>query len=59
VQICLRVPDAEAWRDWMAAHDVAGLSAMFENGALGIRAFVVEDPEGYQIEIQTPTREGA
>ena len=59
VQLCLRVPDVDAWRGWAAAQGVAGLSEMFENDALGIRAFVFDDPEGYQIEIQTPTRAGA
>ena len=38
---------------------MANLSPMFQNDALGIRAFVFEDPEGYQIEIQSPTRANA
>ncbi|MEM6635048.1 MAG: VOC family protein [Pseudomonadota bacterium] len=59
VQLCLRVPDVDAWRDWCIAHEVAGLSQMFQNDQLGIRAFVFDDPEGYQIEVQTPTRPGA
>jgi predicted enzyme related to lactoylglutathione lyase len=59
VQLCLRVPDVDAWRVWAAAQGVAGLSEIFQNDALGIRAFVFEDPEGYQIEVQTPMREGA
>ena len=59
VQLCLRVPDVDAWRAWALGAGVAGLSEMFENDALGIRAFVMEDPEGYQIEIQTPTRADA
>ncbi len=59
VQLCLRVPDADAWRAWVEARGVANLSQMFQNDALGIRAFVFDDPEGYQIEIQTPIREGA
>lgn len=59
VQVCLRVPDVDAWHAWVAAHGVAGLSAVKENAALGIRAFVFEDPEGYQIEMQTPIRAGA
>lgn len=58
VQLCLRVPDVDAWRGWVEGK-VANLSAMFQNDALGIRAFTFEDPEGYQIEIQTPTRPGA
>ncbi len=59
VQICLRVPDVDAWRAWICAQGVPDVSDMFRNDALGIRAFVFRDPEGYQIEIQTPTREGA
>jgi catechol 2,3-dioxygenase-like lactoylglutathione lyase family enzyme len=59
VQVCLRVPDVDAWYTWVAAHDVAGLSPVRRNDALGIRAFVFDDPEGYQIEVQTPTRAGA
>lgn len=59
VQVCLRVPDVDAWRDWIAQAEPAGLSPMFQNDALGIRAFVFEDTEGYQIEIQSPTRAGA
>lgn len=59
VQVCLRVPDVDAWRDWIARAEPALLSEMFKNDALGIRAFVFEDPEGYQIEIQSPTRAGA
>ena len=58
VQLCLRVPDVGKWHEWIAARGIA-VSKMFENETLGIRAFVFEDPEGYQIEIQTPTREGA
>jgi len=59
VQLCLRVPDVDAWRRWIAAQGVTGLSEMFQNDALGIRAFVFDAPEGYQIEVQSPTREGA
>ena len=59
VQICLRVPDVDAWYAWAEAQGVPNLSKMFESAHLGIRAFVFEDPEGHQIEIQTPTRDGA
>ncbi len=59
VQICLRVPDVDAWRDYIAGHAPEGLSDMFQNDALGIRAFVFDDPEGYQIEVQSATRDGA
>jgi len=59
VQLCLRVADVAAWHAHAAACGVAGLSRLFENDALGIRAFVFEDPEGYQIEVQSATRPGA
>ncbi|MFY0691207.1 MAG: VOC family protein [Paracoccaceae bacterium] len=59
VQLCIRVADVDAWYRHAQACEVPALSEMFENDALGIRAFVFEDLEGYQIEIQTATREGA
>lgn len=59
VQLCLRVGDADAWHRYATDHALPALSGIFENAALGIRAFVFEDPEGYQIEIQQAMREGA
>ena len=59
VQLCLRVPDVDAWHAWVTEKAVPALSPLRTNDALGIRAFVFEDPEGYQIEIQSPTRPGA
>ena len=59
VQLCIRVEDVDAWYDHASACALDDLSDMFENDALGIRAFVFNDPEGYQIEIQSATREGA
>ena len=59
VQICLRVADVDAWYDWANDQRLSNLSQMFQNDEIGIRAFVFEDPEGYQLEIQSPTREGA
>lgn len=52
-QICLRVPDVDAWHAWIATRDVTGLTAPRDGEELGIRAFVFLDPEGYQIEIQS------
>jgi predicted enzyme related to lactoylglutathione lyase len=52
VQVCIRVPDVDAWHGWAAAQAVPGLTAPRSNTALGIRAFVFHDPEGYQIEVQ-------
>lgn len=59
VQLCIRVPDVAAWYVYAQARSLDGLSELFENDVLGIRAFVFNDPEGYQIEIQTAMREGA
>ncbi len=59
VQLCLRVPDVKSW--WAYAEDrkLHNLSDLKTNDQLGIRAFTFEDPEGYQIEIQSTTRVGA
>ncbi len=59
VQLCIRVPDVDAWYAYAKEENLANLSDLFVNDALGIRAFVFNDPEGYQIEIQSATREGA
>ncbi len=59
VQLCIRVGDVDAWHAYAKARDVPSLSDLSVNDALGIRAFVFEDPEGYQIEIQSATRPGA
>jgi predicted enzyme related to lactoylglutathione lyase len=59
VQLCLRVSDVDTWFAYASDRDLANLSPRFENHDLGIRAFVFEDPEGYQIEIQQATRPGA
>ena len=59
VQLCIRVPDVDAWYAYAQEEALEGLSQLFVNDEIGIRAFVFNDPEGYQIEIQTPTREGA
>ena len=59
VQLCIRVPDVDAWYAYIQETEAPNLSKMFQNDELGIRAFVFDDPEGYQIEIQSATREGA
>ena len=59
VQLCLRVDDVDAWYAWAQSEGLPNLSEMFQNDGIGIRAFVFNDPEGYQIEVQTPTRDGA
>ena len=55
VKICLRVPDVDAFYEFCKGNNVDGLSEMFENDDLKIRAFVFNDPEGYQLEIQEST----
>ncbi|MEL6168007.1 MAG: VOC family protein [Pseudomonadota bacterium] len=59
VQLCIRVGDVDAWYAYARTEELAGLSPLFENDAIGIRAFVFDDPEGYQIEVQEATRDGA
>jgi predicted enzyme related to lactoylglutathione lyase len=53
VQICIRVPDVDAWHAWAASQQVDALTAPRSSEALRIRAFVFNDPEGYQIEVQS------
>ena len=59
VQLCIRVPDVDGWYTYAQEVGVAYLSELFVNDEIGIRAFVFDDPEGYQIEVQTATRPGA
>lgn len=59
VQVCIRVPDVDAWYAYATELALPTLSKLFVNEALGIRAFVFNDPEGYQLEIQSATRPGA
>lgn len=59
VQLCIRVPDVDEWHAYAKARELAALSELFVNDEIGIRAFVFNDPEGYQIEIQSATRPGA
>ncbi len=53
VQLCLRVPDVDAWHAWAQTQHVQNLTDPRDSAQLGIRAFVFDDPEGYQIEIQS------
>jgi predicted enzyme related to lactoylglutathione lyase len=59
VQLCIRVRRVDDWYAYARQQKLNNLSKIFDNQALGIRAFVFTDPEGYQIEIQSATREGA
>ena len=57
VQLCIRVPDVDAWYSYVKKHGVQNLSQIFVNDEIGIRAVVFDDPEGYQVEIQSATRD--
>ena len=59
VQLCIRVPDVDAWYAYAKEENLDSLSDLFINDEIGIRAFVFNDSEGYQVEIQTATRAGA
>ena len=59
VQLCVRVADVDAWYAYAKEFGATNLSELFVNDHLGIRAFVFDDPEGYQVEIQSATRPGA
>ncbi|WP_439603543.1 VOC family protein [Shinella sp.] len=53
VQLCIRVPAVDRWHAYLAGHQASGLTDPRDSMSLGIRAFVLEDPEGYQIEVQS------
>ena len=53
LQICIRVPDVDAWHVWASRQGVEGLTAPRDSTSLRIRAFVFNDPEGHQIEVQS------
>lgn len=59
VQLCIRVEDVDAWYAYAKHLALDNLSDLFVAEQIGIRAFVFDDPEGYQIEIQSATRAGA
>jgi catechol 2,3-dioxygenase-like lactoylglutathione lyase family enzyme len=59
VQLCVRTADVDAWYAYAKAQGLPNLSQLFVSERLGIRAFVFDDPEGYQIEIQEATRPDA
>jgi lactoylglutathione lyase len=56
VQLCIRVPLVDDWHAYAQAKGLSNLSKLFVNDEIGIRAFVFNDPEGYQIEMQSVTR---
>lgn len=55
VQICIRVPEVMPWYDYCSDLALPNLRGPFVNDALKIKAFVFDDPEGYQVEFQEST----
>jgi lactoylglutathione lyase len=53
VQICMRVADVDQWHAYIVGRGIEVKRAPRSNEELKIRAFVFNDPEGYQIEIQS------
>jgi len=53
VIICLVVPNVDAWYRYLNEKGVNILTVPNDSEALNIRAFLLHDPEGYVIEIQT------
>ena len=53
VQICIRVADVDARHASVESVDVPALKPPRSHEALRIRAFVFDDPQGYQIEMQS------
>jgi predicted enzyme related to lactoylglutathione lyase len=53
VQICMRVADVDAWATYIKGVGIEILRGPRSNEELKIRAFIFNDPEGYQIEIQS------
>lgn len=53
VQLCIRVSDVDAWHDWVVSQGVTVTKGPKDVPALKIRVIVFNDPEGYQVEIQS------
>lgn len=56
---CYRVPDAEEWYKFILDKGIKPIHELKESEELGIKAFLIEDPEGHTIEIQSVIRPGA
>ena len=52
VMVTLVVPDVDAWYRYLKEKGVETLNEPHDIEGLGLRAFLLEDPEGYVIEIQ-------
>jgi len=46
VQLCLRVPDVDAWYAWAEANKVAGLTKMFDSDERGLSDRGADRPPG-------------
>ena len=55
VQICIRVSDISPWYSYCRYLKLSNLSDIFISDELKIKAFVFDDPEGYQVEFQEAT----
>ncbi|MBL8588878.1 MAG: VOC family protein [Methylobacteriaceae bacterium] len=53
VQICMRVADVDAWAAYIEDCGIEILRGPRDSEELKIRAFIFNDPEGYQLEIQS------
>ena len=53
VQICMRVAGVDAWHRYLLDEGITITKGPRDVPELKIRAFVFNDPEGYQIEIQS------
>lgn len=51
VMLTLVVPDVDAWYQYLKKRAVETLNEPHDIEEIGIRAFMLEDPEGYVIEI--------
>ena len=52
VMITVVVPDVDIWYQYFEEKEVHTLTKPRTNEEIGIRSFLLEDPEGYVIEIQ-------
>ena len=52
VQVCIRVPEVMPWYEYCAGLDLQNLRGPFVLDEIKIKAFVFDDPEGYQVEFQ-------
>jgi lactoylglutathione lyase len=53
VQLCMRVADVNAWHRYLVGQGITITKGPKDVAALGIRVIVFNDPEGYQVEIQS------